>query len=241
MDEPNARALARFLRAIASGPRAASHVFLVGDVFDLWIGSHAYFIDAFRPIVDACRELVRAGIELHAFEGNHDLYLDKFWGDDVGARVHREAASFRLGSARVRVEHGDLINLEDRGYLALRRALRSPAVEWLASNLPARAVAAIGRRMSEASRTYTSTGAKRADAVEIREMIRAHARRAYQQTKFDLLIAGHVHVQDDWSFEPEAGVDARSVNLGWWRDLRQAFLIDESAGIRSFVDVDAFD
>jgi UDP-2,3-diacylglucosamine hydrolase len=252
MREANAGKLLAFLRAISprpgakAHPLAATHLFLVGDIFDLWVGSHRWFIDEYAPLADATRALVEGGVEIHFFEGNHDIYLTDFWQGKVGAAVHRDAAVFRLGETRARVEHGDLINPADGGYLALRKALRSRPVEWLAKRLPDRAIAAIGRYASAASRAYGSD-AKKADAEAIRAMIRAHARRvsgpnsanatasASGDGEFDLIVTGHAHVRDDWSFQA-FGRPARAVNLGWWRHDQQAFVVD-GAGQR-FVAID---
>jgi UDP-2,3-diacylglucosamine hydrolase len=90
MQERNSQTLLRFLHSVRDeqlaingtkdqGLRAIKgasdrhYVFLVGDIFDLWIGKHDYFVSRFKPIVDAIAELVRAGVEVHYFEGNHDL------------------------------------------------------------------------------------------------------------------------------------------------------------------------
>lgn len=229
MAEPNAQILLKFLQRLQ-----ATHLFLVGDVFDLWIGAHRHFADAYRPLVDAVRALIVRGVEVHVFEGNHDLYLTEFWSRDVGCLVHRAAAVFALAGLEVRVEHGDLINPDDRGYLFLRRVLRFGAVECLARRLPEKIVGAIGRRASRASRTYTSSRSKRIEPDAIRAMIRAHAAREARAEPFDLLISGHVHVADDWTFEVD-GRPCRSVNLGWWRDEARAFLLGDEGG--EFVDV----
>lgn len=224
MSEPNAQTLLAFVTRLSEAPRA-THLFLVGDIFDLWIGSHHVFVDEYRPIARALAAAVASGVEVHFFEGNHDLYLADFWQGEIGARVHRDAASFRVAGLDLRVEHGDLINLEDRGYLALRRTLRSAPIEWLATRLPDAAVSAIGKRASRASRRYTS-GSKRRDPEQIREMIRAHAVRAFAEKPFDLIVSGHVHVTDDFRFEV-AGRSVRSINLGWWADGPIALQLDD--------------
>ena len=77
--ESNSEKLLLFLHSLENGQRQASHLFLVGDIFDLWIHNHSYFIEKFPKIVNAIRVVVKKGIEVHYFEGNHDLYLKKYW------------------------------------------------------------------------------------------------------------------------------------------------------------------
>ena len=212
---------------------SVTHLFLVGDIFDLWVGDHAYFQRAFASVVEPIQKLVKSGIEVHYFEGNHDLHLRGFWEDQVGALVHVEAEVFELGGRRVRVEHGDQMNPDDRGYLFLRWLLRTPAVKSLALHLPAAAVSAIGERASRASREYTST-AKELPKDRIRAMIRTHAEKVFRERPYDLLISGHVHLRDDQEFEV-GGLRARSVNLGSWFETPAAFLLTDSEA--RFVEV----
>lgn len=228
--EPSARAFISFARDLlerrqigAAG--APTHLFLVGDIFDLWVGGHEYFRNRFESIVDVLRSLVRAGVKVHYFEGNHDLHLHDFWQTEIGVEVHEDEEYFELGRYAVRVEHGDRINPDDRGYLFLRWLLRTAPMKNLACGLPSKIVAAIGARASRASRGYTSaTGAKAMASDRVIELIREHARLCYLEKPFDLMIAGHVHIRDDFTFETSTG-SARSVNLGSWFDGARAFLL----------------
>ena len=206
-------------------------LFLVGDIFDLWIGGHDYFVNAFSEIVTSIRALVKNGVTVHYFEGNHDLHLATFWQNEVGAKVHADAATFMINGKIVRVEHGDLINPNDKGYLFLRAFLRTAPLKALSLNLPSAIVKAIGESASRASRAYTSnqTGSKGLPEESIRNLIRAHAMRVGRHTHFDLLIAGHVHVTDDETFDVD-GREIRSVNLGSWFDGAKAFVLDQSGG-----------
>lgn len=226
MEERNSQKLLRFLVFLAS--ENVTHLFLVGDIFDLWIGHHSYFVERFRPIVDQIEVLVKKGVHVHFFEGNHDLYLKHFWHDKIGVQVHADAEIFQLAKLRVRIEHGDLINPNDRGYLFLRWFLRTAIMKWVAYHLPERAVAWIGSRASRASRRYTSTQ-KFVHDQEIIKMIHAHTAQvllnvgdsenkpAIHSGSFDVLISGHVHVRHDQQLEV-GGRKVRTINLGSWFD-----------------------
>ena len=73
-EESNSQKLLLFLRHLQENPESFSHLFLVGDIFDLWIHSHKYFIDKYSEIVEAIRAVVDSGNEVHYFEGNQFLY-----------------------------------------------------------------------------------------------------------------------------------------------------------------------
>lgn len=226
-EDRNTQVFRGFLASLLKNAQSAgtserpTHLFLVGDIFDLWIGGHDYFVRSFSDIVELIRSLVANGVEVHFFEGNHDLHLAPFWRDKLGVQVHTEARYFELGGQVVRVEHGDQMNPDDKGYLFLRWFLRTPVMKTAALRLPSAIVSAIGERASRASRNYTST-AKELSDERIRSIIRKHVEKTYRERAFDLLISGHVHVRDDQRLEID-GKKIRSVNLGSWFDEPKAF------------------
>lgn len=225
LDQPEAQVLLGLLEDMGSRIRA-THLFLVGDIFDFWLGGHEYFVRKFSPIVDHLRRIVSGGVEVHYFEGNHDLYLRDFWQDHLGIRVHVRAGLFQLGNLRVRVEHGDLMDPADRGYRFLRRLLRTPVIEYAGNRLPGGLLAQIGRVASRTSRRYTSQHKTISDE-RARTAVRSHAERTVHEEPFDLLITGHVHVRDEHEFEVD-GRTVRSVNLGSWADSPCAFRITDT-------------
>ena len=221
-DCPRARLFTAFLKSLDG---RTTHLFLLGDIFDLWVADHRWFIDRYREIIGELERLSREGVELHYFEGNHDLHLRYFFGDRLGLRVHDGPYTVRLGRRTVRLEHGDQMDPDDRGYLFLRWFLRTPPIRFLIRNLPGAAVARIGNRASHMSHRYVS-GAKFEPDRDVVAMIHAHATRVAAREAFDILISGHVHVRDDTHLELD-GRTVRSVNLGSWFDAPGFFRIDD--------------
>ncbi len=223
--ESNSEKLLLFLHSLEIGQRQASHLFLVGDIFDLWIHNHSYFIEKFPKIVNAIGVVVKKGIEVHYFEGNHDLYLKKYWQQDVGVKVHEGPEFFNLGSYKVRVEHGDLMNPDDKGYLFLKSVLASKPVKVFAHNIPGALVSWIGERASQASRHYTSHQ-KSIHEHQVRKYMNQYVKDVYPQAPFDYFVAGHTHHRDVQKIDAE-GEEVTAINLGSWFDEPQALLIDD--------------
>lgn len=222
-DCPRARLFTAFLESL-DGRRRTTHLFLLGDIFDLWVADHRWFIDRYRVIIGELRRLKSEGVEIHYFEGNHDLHLRYFFGERLGLHVHGGPYTLGLGRWTVRLEHGDEMDRDDRGYLFLRWFLRTALVRTLARKLPGALVARIGNRASDVSHKYVS-GRKFGPDKNVIAMTHAHARRAAATDPFDILIAGHVHVRDDSRIELEDR-SVRSVNLGSWFDAPCFFLVD---------------
>ncbi len=205
-----------FLSFLNNLPEDATHLILLGDIFDLWVGNHEYFQKKFPKLIENIKSIVSRKVEVHYFEGNHDLHLKKFWEDHLGVTVHNSYKIFQWGDLIVRAEHGDLMNPEDKGYLFLRKFLRTKPMEFISYHLPGSIVGFIGDRSSRMSRIYSDRlNQKYKEAVQ--SLTRNYAQKIYKETPFDLFVSGHTHVDDDFTFDVD-GKKARSVNLGSWLD-----------------------
>lgn len=240
LEEPNAFVFLRFLKSVKSLDQM-THLFLLGDIFDLWISNHSYFKKKYSAIIDEWVRLRDLGAQIHYFEGNHDLYLKSYFQNELGFRVHEGPEYFQIAGLTVRVEHGDEMDPDDKGYIFLRWFLRTRLMKWLAPRWPEQLVVGLGERMSRTSRHYTSQ-VKVVSREQIHDMIRVYAERSWRERPFDLHISGHVHVMEDFNLEscarglenhsskrePSAPSSApRVVNLGSWMEKPQVFCVSE--------------
>jgi len=213
MQERNGQNLLRFLRYLAEQDETCDLYFL-GDIFDLWLSDHKVFIKKFEPLLEPLRRLKQKGSRLVYFEGNHDMHLQPFWGRVMGFEMHTEVFYETIGSYRVRLEHGDLINLEDKAYLRLKAFNQSWFLKMFAHYLPGPVWNWVGKKLSENSRRR-SRGYRVQNEENIRNMIRNHLKRAYQEESFDVMITGHMHVQLDEVVRSGEKI-IRNINLGSW-------------------------
>ncbi|MCB0350329.1 MAG: UDP-2,3-diacylglucosamine diphosphatase [Bdellovibrionales bacterium] len=222
--EPKSFLLLKFLKSL--NPKSEKiHIFLLGDIFDLWVAEHDYFIKKYESIIQELVRLKNDGAVIHYFEGNHDLYLDKYFGVQLGFRIHPESVELDLMGKKLRIEHGDQMDPEDKGYLFLRWFLRTSFMKWLAPRLPGWFVVWLGETMSKASRQYTSE-VKSISQDRAKRVIYDHANRVYRRKPFDILIAGHVHVAEDIVLGL-AEAKFRVINLGSWYDDPKVFILSE--------------
>lgn len=203
-----------FLKSLSA--KNITHLFLMGDIFDLWVADQDYFIEKYKSVIFEIQKLKAQGVEIHFFEGNHDLHLTKFWQEELDLIVHKNATHIHLGEVKFRLEHGDEIDQEDKGYLFLRWFLRTPVMSFVAHSLPGAWIKWIGEKASHSSREYTTHTKSITESGAI-EKIRKHAEHYLPKDNADYLISGHLHVRDDYTFKIK-DKKYRSINLGTWLD-----------------------
>ncbi|MFN3455738.1 MAG: UDP-2,3-diacylglucosamine diphosphatase [Pseudobdellovibrio sp.] len=216
INERNGNILLRFLFYLNENPKNNTLYFL-GDIFDFWLSDGKAFQNHYALLVDEIKKFKSAGGTVFYFEGNHDFHVDRFWTKQLDIPVYEDQAYFEIDGLKVRCEHGDYINPDDKAYIKYRETIRKPWIEWIGHVVPGFFWKWFGERQSAKSRKKTGHYAKN-NVEGLRTMIQAYAMRLYSGEDFDLLITGHMHVFDDYSFKGRHGKTIRSINLGTWLD-----------------------
>ncbi len=225
--DPKTHALSRYLESLDS---ETQNVFLLGDIFDFWMGGHQIWQDRYRPIVESIRKLRSRAVNVYFFEGNHDIHVDPFWQKELGVTVLTEPQILNLHGLKVRIEHGDLFNPQDKNYILLRNFLRSVPLRVAALHAPGKLVAAIADWGSATSHKYSSKKAREDHVVEdIRRRMREYVKVCAQKSDFDLLIMGHTHIRENYSLEVNKKT-IQFINLGsWFESQPKAFVLDQNS------------
>ena len=125
-EERNGQILLRFLHSLQAKDPTTTQLFLLGDIFDLWVGKHQHFANKFLPLMTAFKNLTKSGMKIVYIEGNHDVHIEGYFKKKLGIDVFVEAQYYHINGLTVRLEHGDLINPDDTAYLKYRSIIRNP-------------------------------------------------------------------------------------------------------------------
>ncbi|MGP1562048.1 MAG: UDP-2,3-diacylglucosamine diphosphatase [Helicobacteraceae bacterium] len=98
--------LLRFLSDVLSGAIATPQLVLMGDIFDLLIGSLASSLEQNKEAVELIRALARK-IEVVYFEGNHDFLLNKAFESVSVIGFSAQPKVFEANTKIVLLGHGD--------------------------------------------------------------------------------------------------------------------------------------
>lgn len=184
--EPNYRAILDFLHG-QSG--RLDLLVLLGDIFEFWAGDRKQLHASYQPLYETLEAQVKGGTQLVYVEGNHDFDLGRQFTGRLGCRVIPDGGTLDLEGRRIYLAHGDLANPADRGYLLLRRLLRSLPVRTLIRHLPISLVLGVARISSRQSRNGT---ARRQDGQAVGDILAAYGRQKLA-AGHEVVITGHFH------------------------------------------------
>lgn len=224
INERNGNLLLRFFFLLNQNPSGHT-VYFLGDIFDFWLSDHQALQDHYKQLIDEIRKFKNGGGKLFYFEGNHDFHVDRFWTNQLDIPVYENEGFFMIDGLKVRCEHGDYINPDDKAYLAYRETVRQPWIEWFAHNLPGKLWKRVGESLSKKSRKKTGQYAAQ-NPDKLKAMIQAYAMKVFNAEPFDVIVTGHMHVFDDYRFSVGSR-SVRSINLGTWLVEPLALCIDQ--------------
>lgn len=223
--ERNGNTLLRFLFYLNQNPQR-HRLFLLGDIFDAWVSDGASFIKQYKLIIDEIVRFKKAGGTVYYFEGNHDVHIDVFWTKLFEIPVIENWQFFEIDGLTLRLEHGDYINPDDKVYHQYLEFIHRPWVESVVHKIPSHFWKWLTVNYSRKSRKKTSRYAIE-NSERIKKLIRTYAENVYQEKPFDLIVTGHMHIFDDYSFTV-TGKNVRSINLGSWLEEPRVLKIAEN-------------
>ena len=202
----------RFVEFMEGPARAARAVYILGDLFEAWIGDDDDD-PRLEPIVAALRNLTNSGVACALMHGNRDFLLGQRFCEATGARLLGDYERVTLGGERVLLTHGDLLCTDDTRYMTLRAELRSK--EWQ-RDFFARPLAE--RRQIASDLRQLSATEIAAKEEYIMDVNQAAVERTMRDHGVTLLVHGHTHRPAVHRFELDGRPAARIVLGAWYHD-----------------------
>lgn len=219
LDESRPSATAAFEALMAGDARRAEAVYLLGDLFEAFIGDDDDGEIATRVAL-ATRAVREAGVPVFFQRGNRDFLVGPDYAARAGWTLLPDPAVILLDGEPTLLLHGDLLCLDDTGYQALRQQVRDPAWQqaFLAQPLAARrAFAAQARAASKAAQTGRDESIGDANPDEVRRLMDLYGVRR--------MIHGHTHRPAIHALTLARGPGLRIV-LGDWYEQASVLRVD---------------
>jgi UDP-2,3-diacylglucosamine hydrolase len=217
-------AIDAFLKFLGGPARSAEALYLLGDLFEVWVGDDDDNAD-YACAAQGLNELTASGVAVYAIHGNRDFLLGERFERRTGVKLLPDPVLVELHGVATLLSHGDVFCTEDTSYQQLRSIVRQPSWQRRFLTLPLdsrRSLASAARAGSKAhtGRTIPTIMDVNPDAVT----------RAFRATGARRLIHGHTHRP---AIHPGVvdGVSAERVVLAPWYEAASCLAVD-AAGVR---------
>lgn len=185
-------------------------LFLLGDLFDFWFEYKTVVPKGFVRVLGKLAELADAGIPIHFFVGNHDMWMLDYLEKEIGITVHYTPHEFTFNGKSFFIGHGDGLGPYDMGYKRMKKIFKNPFFQWCFRWLHPDWGMRLGHYLSVKNKLISGEE----DAIflgEENEWLAQYAKKKQQEKARDYYVFGHRHIPLDIPID-----QARYINLGDW-------------------------
>ncbi|MCW3116989.1 MAG: UDP-2,3-diacylglucosamine hydrolase [Chitinophagaceae bacterium] len=219
--------LVQFLDEIKTN---AAEIFLVGDMFDFWYEYRKVVPKGYVRLLGKLAELTDAGVPIHFFVGNHDMWMKDYFLKELNIPVYFEPKEFERRGKIFFIGHGDGLGPGDHGYKRLKKIFRNPVCQGLFGMLPPYMGMGLADYMSRRSRAQTGA-AEEIFLGEEKEWLIIYSKDILKHKHFDFFVFGHRHLPVDFRLSDSS----RYINLGdWIRYFTYAVFDGEKLELKSY-------
>lgn len=214
---------AQFLDFLAHEARGAQALYILGDLFEAWIGDDDPDPDK-RRVISALRALTQGGVPGYLIHGNRDFLIGKRFCEETGVRMLADGTIVTLYGRRVLLMHGDTLCIDDPAYQRLRRIVRNPVVQFVLRRLSLRQRQRLAERMRAGSKAHIASMDKA--APQIMDVNQDEVLRTLQRYQVDCIVHGHTHRPAIHEIKLD-GHTATRIVLGDWYEQGSVLRWDE--------------
>ncbi|APV51602.1 UDP-2,3-diacylglucosamine diphosphatase [Betaproteobacteria bacterium GR16-43] len=187
LDESRPGAVERFERFLEREAPTADALYVLGDLFEAWVGDDSLDLPLPARIAKALRA-ASASTPTSFMHGNRDFLAGERFGRETGAVLLPDPSPIDLYGTPALVLHGDLLCTDDLPYQAFRKQVRDPAWQKATLALPL----AHRLKMAETMRAEGDR-AKASKSMSIMDVAPASVDQAFRDSGRALMIHGHTH------------------------------------------------
>jgi len=189
----------------------ATVIYLLGDVFDFWFEYKRAIPKGFTRLLGKLAEITDAGIPVHFFSGNHDMWLRDYFSRELGMKVYHDPVMHQIGTRQFYIAHGDGLGPGDTGYKMLKKLFRNRLARWGFRWLHPDIGIALAHRWSGSSRESEEQIAESFRGPE-KERLYHYCLEVLKSHQIDYFVFGHRHIP----INAELPNGSRLINLGDW-------------------------
>ena len=200
-----------FFRFLETAAPEAETLYILGDLFDYWVGDDQLDHDVMgREVAAALKRVSSSGTKIFLMHGNRDFLIGARFAEAAGLALLGDPTSIELNSQRLLLLHGDTLCTDDITYQRFRLQARDPAWqrEILAKPYAARQALAVSIRMQ-------SDSEKSGKADEIMDVTQSSVDAMFRNHHYPTIIHGHTHRPATHQYNVDGHHCQRWVTADW--------------------------
>ena len=209
LDDARPNITAEFIRFLEIDARNAKALYILGDLFESWIGDDDDSTLATK-VANALTALRKTGVPIFFMHGNRDFLLGKDYAERAGMMLLQDPTVIDLDGEPTLLMHGDTMCIDDVDYQKFRQVVRNPAwqTDFLSKTIAERRAFAAMARAESTKHTGSATS-------EIMDVNQGAVEAAMRTAGVRRLIHGHTHRPATHSLSID-GQSAERIVLGDW-------------------------
>ena len=212
---------ALFLRFLQNDAARARALYILGDLFEVWLGDDAV-LPAYQPVIDGISALTAGGVPVYVMHGNRDFLIGDRFVELSGCRLLEDPTVIELDGKRTLLMHGDTLCTDDVEYQHFRTQVRNPDTQRQFLALPINERIAVAKHYRQESRERS-----RSKTEEIMDVNQGAVMDIMRRHEVYQMIHGHTHRPAVHSFTLD-NHSAQRIVLGDWYE--QASILRCSLG-----------
>ena len=213
LDAKRPQMVQAFMRFLGTVPEQASSLYILGDLFEYWIGDD--IVDSpsgqlVKPLLAGLKQVSDAGVKLYFTHGNRDFLVGERFTEMTGCELLPEKHIIDLDGVQTLLMHGDTLCTDDVEYQELRKMFYDPdqRARFLSLDFEA--------RVAEANHLRKLSGEKMQEkSQEIMDVNQQTVEKVMLEAGVTQLIHGHTHRPNIHEFDLN-GQPAKRIVLGDW-------------------------
>ena len=209
----------------------ADALYILGDLFEYWIGDDAPYIE-YQHTISALKTVTQNKVPVYFLHGNRDFLISQGFAKQTGVSLLKEETIVNIYGNKVLLMHGDTLCTDDIAYQKFRKKTHNQFLQRLVLSLP------IGMRQNLAKKLRkTSSQAIAEKSADIMDVNQQAVEEALARNQAALLIHGHTHRPCIHEFNINKQACKRAVLGDWYTQGSALKLTTNEMCLESFTEV----
>ena len=201
----------KFVSWLDTVKKDAAAIFLLGDLFDFWFEYKKVVPKGFTRTLGKLAELTDNGIPVYYFVGNHDLWMNGYFEEELNIPVFHKPQQFTFNTTSFFIGHGDGLGPGDKGFKRMKKVFTNPVAQWFYKWLHPDLEVRLAQYLSVKNKLISGDGDIKFLGDD-KEWLVQYCKRKLEKGHHDYFVFGHRHLP----LEIELNEKSKYINLGDW-------------------------